>query len=226
MGTHNIDSSVDKTKQTSPLLKLPAELRNRIYHETLADSNQPNTFHLSKESMEPPLLTTSHQIRTEASGIFYANTILQFNDPTVCVRRLATLSSKFVELIPELRYDTSEPCTVATSWRTAFRELPGLDEDTKLENLRDELARRGIRLRAGVLKARIFIAERPSWTADPLAACLDAVKLGDLVGRMMFVGFSTFPMSSPTTLGPRYSTNQFVKITPKLRPPLQLAVAE
>lgn len=188
MGTHNIDSNVDKTKKLSPLLKLPAELRNRIYHEALAGSSpSPNIFHLSKESMEPPLLTTSRQIRTEASGIFYANTILQFNDPAVCVRRLSTLPPKSVELIPELRYDTSETCTAASSWRTAFRDLPGLDEDTKLETLWDELAKKGIRLRTGVLKARIFIADRPSWTADPLAACLDAVKLGVMVGRMMFV---------------------------------------
>lgn len=77
-----------------------------------------------------------------------------------------------------MRYDTSEICTSTMSWRTAFRQLPGLDEDTKLENLREELVSRGINLRTGVLKARITISCRPQWTSDPLSAALDAVKQG------------------------------------------------
>lgn len=87
-----------------------------------------------------------------------------------------------------MRYDTSETCTHATSWRTAFRELPGLDEDTKLEGLREELVKQGVRLRnKEILKARVVIGARTNWTSDPLSACLDAVKLGVVVGRMMFV---------------------------------------
>ncbi|EME78269.1 uncharacterized protein MYCFIDRAFT_80697 [Pseudocercospora fijiensis CIRAD86] len=242
MGTHKIDSDVNKIQKTSPLLNLPGELRNRIYHETLAASRQPpNVFHLSKESMEPPLLTTSPQIRTEASGIFYANTILQFTDPEVCIRRLTTLTPKLVHVIPELRYDTSETCTAATSWRTASCEIPGLDEDTKLENLRDELARKGIRLRTGVLKARIFIAERPYWSSDPLSACLDAVGLRVLNSRIRclapsnserMTGLKQRLFNLPYELFGRIGaevfdsqdTNQFINVTPELRPPMQLTV--
>ncbi|KAK4618015.1 hypothetical protein CLAFUW4_11973 [Fulvia fulva] len=171
--------------EESPLLRLPPELRNRIYHELLA--NTPGIFHLNEENMAHPILNTNRQLRSECTGIFYANTTLQFSSPAVCTRRLTTLDPKIVDLIPELRYDTSETCTKAMSWRTAFRELPGLDEDTKLENLKDELKREGVALRLGVLKARICIAGGPSWTSDPLAAALDAVKQGVMVSRMMFM---------------------------------------
>jgi hypothetical protein len=111
-------------------------------------------------------------------GIWINNTTFLFSDPTLCIKLLSRLDDKHIALIREMRYDTSEVCTSATSWRTAFRELPGLDEDTKLESLREELAKRGITVRTGVLKARIVISCRPSWTSDPLSAALDAVKQG------------------------------------------------
>ena len=163
--------------EESPLLRLPAELRNRIYHELLV--NNTGNFLLKEDKMAHPILNTSRQLRAECTGIFYANTIFQFSSPEVCVRRLKMLDPKIVDLVPELRYDTSETCTKAMSWRTAFRELPGLDEDTKLERLREELKKQGITLRLGVLKARICIAGGPSWTSDPLAAASDAVKQGE-----------------------------------------------
>ncbi|KAF2164771.1 hypothetical protein M409DRAFT_67522 [Zasmidium cellare ATCC 36951] len=173
-------------EQTSPLLTLPAELRNRIWHELFAPPTR-EIFHLTNGHMEPALLSVNHQLRTECAGIFYANTTLHFTDPQICIRRLTSLSPKNVELIPEMRFDTSETCVKATSWRTAFRELPGLDEDTKLESLRDELAKRGMRLGVGILRARLVVGCTPSWTSDPLAAALDAVKSGFMVGRMMFI---------------------------------------
>lgn len=169
----------------SPLLGLPAELRNHIYSAILA-SERPS-FRLEHGHMEPAHLSTCRQIRSEFSGIFYANTTLEFGDPDVCVRKLSSMSPKLVGLIQELRYDTAAACVRADTWRTAFRELPGLDEDTKLEALRDELAKKGVVLRKGILKARILISCRPMWTSDPLGAALDAVKQGILVGRMMFV---------------------------------------
>lgn len=167
------------TAKMSPLLTLPPELRNRIWHEVLVPP-QRETFALSNGHMEPALLSVNHQLRSECTGIFYANTTLHFTDPQICIRRLTSLSRKYIEVIPELRFDTSETCVKATSWRTAFRELPGLDEDTKLESLREELAKRGIRLGVGVLKARLVVGCTPSWTSDPLAAALDAVKSGEL----------------------------------------------
>ncbi|KAM3424437.1 hypothetical protein BST61_g6441 [Cercospora zeina] len=172
--------------QESPLLLLPPELRNKIYYE-LFESQRREVFHLCEGHMQPAVLMTCRQLRAECSGMFYANTTLLFGDPDVCIRRLTTLSPKHIDAIPELRYDTSETCTKAGSWRTAFRELPGLDEDTKLEALRDRLVKRGITLRPGVLKARLLISCQPSWTSDPLNAALEAVRSGLMVGRMMFV---------------------------------------
>jgi hypothetical protein len=137
--------------------------------------------------MEPAILSVNRQLRSECSGIFYAHTKLQFRDPEICLRRLSTLPAKHVALIPELRYDTSQTCTSASSWRTVFRQLPGLDEDTKLEHLRDALFKEGISLRPGVLKAKILIGCGPSWTSDPLSAALDAVKQGMMVERMMYM---------------------------------------
>lgn len=171
---------MDTRLEPSPLLRLPAELRNRIYHEVLArpPGSEKPTYHLSNGHMTPPLVRTCHQIRNESIGIWCDNTTFLFSDPALCIRLLSRLEDKHIDLISEMRYDTSEVCTSATSWRSAFRELPGLDEDTKLESLRDELAKRGITVRTSVLKAKIVISCRPSWTSDPLSAALDAVKQG------------------------------------------------
>lgn len=168
-------------EQISPLLRLPPELRNRIYHSLFCPrGGEQEIFELTETSLSPALLCTSRQIRAECTGIFYANTILQFNEPSVLILRLTTLSPKIIDLIPEIRYDTSEICVKASSWRTAFRELPGLDEDTKLEALREELKKQGVELKMGVLRARIRIGCRGVWSADPLSAALDAVKQGEL----------------------------------------------
>ncbi|KAF2217110.1 hypothetical protein CERZMDRAFT_89772 [Cercospora zeae-maydis SCOH1-5] len=172
--------------QESPLLLLPPELRNKIYYE-LFESRQREVFHLCERHMQPAVLMTCRQLRAECSGMFYANTTLQFGDPNVCIRRLTTLSPKHIEVIPELRYDTSETCTKAGSWRTAFRELPGLDEDAKLEALRDRLAKRGIVLRPDVLKARLLVSCQLRWMSDPLNAALEAIRSGLMVGRMMYM---------------------------------------
>lgn len=171
-----------KMREPSPLLRLPPELRNRIYHELFcSESTTPQTFHLTETSMEPSILSTCTQLLRECTGIFYANTTLQFTNPEVLIRRLTTLPSKTIDLIPEIRYDTSETCVKASSWRTAFRELPGLDEDTKLEGVREELRQRGVNLRVGVLKARIVVGCGGVWSSDPLSAALDAVKQGEWI---------------------------------------------
>lgn len=164
--------------ETSPLLRLPAELRNRIYHAFLVSQNE--TFHLEEGHIEHPALQVCKQIRSECMGIFYNHAIFHFSDPELCIRRLTTLPQNIADLIPELRYDTSEACVKASSWRTAFRELPGLDEDTKLEALSEELRKRGAVLRTGVLKARLVIGTSVCWTSDPLTAALQAVKQGKM----------------------------------------------
>lgn len=171
---------MQSNSERSPLLRLPAELRNFIFHEVLVPKKgiDKDIFHLANGHMTPPVLRTCQQLRNECTGIWCDNTTFHFSDPALCIKLLSRLRDDQIELIKEMRYDTSEVCTSSTSWRTAFRQLPGLDEDTKLESLREELVKRGINLRIGVLKARIVISCRPSWTSDPLSAALDAVKQG------------------------------------------------
>lgn len=62
-----------------PLLKLPAELRNRIYEMVLLDAT---TTHVTTAKAKPDwhspgLLRTCHQIRSEASSIYYAVNIFR-----------------------------------------------------------------------------------------------------------------------------------------------------
>ncbi|KAK5137726.1 hypothetical protein LTR08_007297 [Meristemomyces frigidus] len=57
--------------QDSPLLALAPELRNRIYHYTLL-SDAPIDTNCKDASKEPALLATCHQVRKEATGIYYS----------------------------------------------------------------------------------------------------------------------------------------------------------
>ncbi|RMY69279.1 hypothetical protein D0863_06557 [Hortaea werneckii] len=65
------------THQTSPLLTLPPELRNKIYSLALKSPSKTtpssNTGHLK----HPALLQTSVQIRTEATQMYFAQTTFQ-----------------------------------------------------------------------------------------------------------------------------------------------------
>ncbi|KAF2772759.1 hypothetical protein EJ03DRAFT_170024 [Teratosphaeria nubilosa] len=172
-------------KSIPPFLRLPAELRNRIYYEALANDTEP--FQLSERHTAPSLLQVSQQIRQESSGIFYSNNVFQFTRPKVCIAFLLRLSQKQRELIPEIRYDCSEACNDPRSWRLAFQDLPGMDEDAKLTKLKQRLAEDGVILQGEVLKAGLRINARLVWTADPLAEARSAVQSGSLVGRVMFV---------------------------------------
>jgi len=62
-----------------------------------------------------------------------------------------------------------------------------LDEDLKLQTLRDMLKANGVVLRDGVLKVKVRIGNREVWTSEPLQEALEGVKKGEVVGRMMFV---------------------------------------
>ncbi|KAK4544388.1 hypothetical protein LTR36_004279 [Oleoguttula mirabilis] len=168
-----------------PILRLPPELRNRIYSELLADIEQP--FLLTQERLSPPILDVCRQTREECGGMFYSTTVFQFDNPAVCSKFLLGLSNRERELVQEIRYDCSETCTNPASWRRAFLDLPGLNEDEKLGKLKSRLAEHGIFLQGDVLKAGIRINGRLVWTTDPLSEARHAVRNGSLVGRVMFV---------------------------------------
>lgn len=64
--------------QKSPLISLPAELRNEIYDLALTHSDGPIDVTSDEKPNEPALLATCVQIRTEATPIFYANNSFRF----------------------------------------------------------------------------------------------------------------------------------------------------
>ena len=173
------------TPTQSPLLRLPAELRNRIYQEILSEIEQPIRLTTTRQS--PSVLSVCHQICEEGSGLFYSTATFQFTDPSICLRFLENLSHEHRKLVQEIRYDCSETCSDPTSWKRAFLDLPGLDEYVKISRLRNRLAENSISLADHVLKAGIKINGRLVWTDDPLSEARDAVQNGSLVGRVMFV---------------------------------------
>ncbi|GAB7335418.1 hypothetical protein MBLNU13_g07789t1 [Cladosporium sp. NU13] len=64
------------TSTSSPFLKLPRELRNRIYHHYFEDFEEQMSrrFHYNKSEMSPnflALMHTNRMLRSEASSIFY-----------------------------------------------------------------------------------------------------------------------------------------------------------
>lgn len=56
-------------RQSSPLLRLAPELRNRIYEFAAIEDDQP--IKVQPSLRQPPFLATCHQIRDEALGIWY-----------------------------------------------------------------------------------------------------------------------------------------------------------
>ena len=168
-----------------PLLRLPAELRNHIYQEVLAQVEKP--FLLSAIRQSPSMHSVCRQIREACNGLFYSTTTFQFDNPSACLNFLTNLSHEHCELVQEIRYDCSEVCSNPVSWRRAFLDLPGLDEDVKISRLRNQLAEKDIFLQEDVLKASIKINGRLVWTGDPLGEVRAAVQNGSLVGRVMFV---------------------------------------
>ncbi|KXL50065.1 hypothetical protein M433DRAFT_2347 [Acidomyces richmondensis BFW] len=171
----------------SPLLRLPPELRNQIYDEVLVQQAN-ESFTIGPKRLAHPFLAVCRQIRSEGSGIFYANNKFRFNDPEVCIEFLRHCTSlRQRELIRELRYDTSQIYLDPASWRLAFQDLPGLHEDCKLGSLKCRLAESGIFLEDGVLRAGIRVNGQMVWTANPLSTAKEAVAEGNLLGRVIYV---------------------------------------
>jgi len=89
-----------------PLLKLPRELRDRIYSEVLIEDDmidtQPWQFYEGRTLtwQPPPLLQTCRRIRNEASKIYYAENTFYVHDSAV-----DNLVSHLLELLGSLDPD-------------------------------------------------------------------------------------------------------------------------
>ncbi|EME78834.1 uncharacterized protein MYCFIDRAFT_83816 [Pseudocercospora fijiensis CIRAD86] len=92
------------SKQTSPFLTLPAELRNKIYTSLFESSGPP----LIKPTYTlPNLLWSNRQIFSEAIGLYYTTSPpFRCLDETSTISWLTTLPKQFLDAIPEIRYDT------------------------------------------------------------------------------------------------------------------------
>lgn len=73
-----IPQATMQDNQQSPFLRLPPELRNRIYEDLLVSEEVVGVTSLGYHQWTPPsLLHTCHQIRSEASKLYYAANIFQ-----------------------------------------------------------------------------------------------------------------------------------------------------
>jgi len=97
--------------QTSPLLRLPAELRNTIY--TLALSKRSGFKHWIDNhtgcflNLFPPLLEACSQIHLEAGTIYCATVPFSYHDIANLVKFFAALSTPYRQAIRVLEYATT-----------------------------------------------------------------------------------------------------------------------
>lgn len=105
-----------KQTQMPPFLRPPAELRDHICSEALVADGKP--FESTWTRHPPTLLSASHQIKHEASGLFYSYSILISNDPSASTRFLSRLARKMREPIApiRLRRDLHQAIPVATGF--------------------------------------------------------------------------------------------------------------
>ncbi|CAK3875519.1 Hypothetical predicted protein [Lecanosticta acicola] len=90
-------------EKPSPILALPAELRDMIYCSLF---NEENVQLIKPAYRFPGLLLANKQIHREATGLFYANSTFRCLDEDSAVRWLTNLPARWLELVPEVRYDT------------------------------------------------------------------------------------------------------------------------
>ena len=106
--------STQANAKNSPLLRLPGELRNRIYEHALADSFiEPMSYQRTvsrhpRESSNPPmsatvsLIRTCRQTRSEAEPLFFAHTTFGFDSRYDFHRFLAHVGPGKRELITSI----------------------------------------------------------------------------------------------------------------------------
>ena len=94
--------------QTSSLIHLPAELRNKIFAITLFERNAVTTVNeKGVKQAQPGLLTTCKQIRKEALKFYYYHNTFKLtvkdNDTTVAVRWIQAMgATRYLPLIPKI----------------------------------------------------------------------------------------------------------------------------
>lgn len=106
-------------EQPSHFLSLPPELRNEIYSALFPPQN---VERIKPDYAFPGFLLANKQIASEATGLYYANTIFRCLDEASAVDWLTTLPSKWLNLVEEVRYDTRW-----IIFETPFIPVPGAE---------------------------------------------------------------------------------------------------
>jgi len=116
---------MNSAPSASRLLTLPPEIRNTIYHYRLSSNSTialRSSLHGGKKCPEPSLLRTCHQIRSEATAVYYANNSFLFSFTVLngtfvdaqnvksFVRWLDATPARYLDLIPELFLNLGGMC--------------------------------------------------------------------------------------------------------------------
>ncbi|KAK5121489.1 hypothetical protein LTR85_005322 [Meristemomyces frigidus] len=158
----------------SPLLKLPAEIRNAIYTLALVKDEPINVGYFEAFLREPGLLAANRQIRREGMPIFYgANTFISRQIDTA-TRFLAHLNDDKVKMLQgvaillALDYGSEELVTV---------RLRAVDDAVK--RWREEHSARGLREDAILVEVTTNAAKDTQWVPAAEFKSWVVMMLGD-----------------------------------------------
>ncbi|KAK5127544.1 hypothetical protein LTR85_006884 [Meristemomyces frigidus] len=99
----------------SGFLKLPPELRNRIYEMVLVEED---FIHVTRQpSFEPPLLKTCHQIRDDALQIYFEMNAFVFYAPAFDSTAIMRWTAKVRRMGEGMR-------AIAAHWQSVFDDMP------------------------------------------------------------------------------------------------------
>ncbi|KAK4494834.1 hypothetical protein PRZ48_014190 [Zasmidium cellare] len=169
----------DQTQDGSRFLRLPAELRNRIYVLALNDvvaHRARKTISYRKvhrvKSKAPGILMACKQTHTEATQLFYAQTTFQFDDPKHIQAWARKIGSERATLVKSLRLSSPMPShgtMVSSFWdpRTAL-SLYAMEASARCVQVKQGLPKA---LRPAKLETDLFLPGLPEikveWTQRP-----------------------------------------------------------
>lgn len=140
----------------SPLLKLPPELHDHIYHEALVNPG-PIMIADYDGTRAPSLLQTCQQIRSEASKIYYATNAFRIRSRTSCTKALVawvrTIGDPERGMMSRVELP---PGPFYSAWQATRGEVASYEAS---------LGKAGLSVGKGVLyvKHRILLPDRGEW---------------------------------------------------------------
>lgn len=155
------------TQDQSLLMRLPPELRNRIYHQAFKGHETvlecaAGTLRL-RMPQAPGILLTCRQVHQEAVGIFYSTTAICSSTAWCIAKWLQGLPENRVDLLSDVRFDAVSGAEYKSTRRVIVSTAQG-----ELFVISWHLKQWRKRLPEGALKARILLQSGEStWTSTP-----------------------------------------------------------